>query len=522
MSRQSPHAGEVSAAEALELALALHANPQRAAELRARQLPAHGIANLLRLALAQPEALQEAANSTDLPGELLSDAARFFVEQQMLVEQCEGDPWRVLGALPGAPETQLREHHRLLVSLVHPDRSSEWPSAFADRVNKAWRALRSAEGRAQHDAGQLPTLPAVVSPATFRPNFAAAAVPGPVHGGSHRLRHLPAMLVGGIVIVAGGVLLLDDWVRQHYGQPASASLVASPSSLASGPDVAHQGTLQRDLSRVVVVDPVTSTAPTLPSEPGVALGMAAFFSYLGSNWSLYQRAATVDYVLTDAAQVADQQADDEVVLNAPPIERVTTSVAAAPRGDLQSAPARSRATRRSAAPPVAVADVPELPGAAQASQESPPVPNEEFGAFEASSVALAPAASSEIPDVGREQQVRALLDQFGAHFQQGDLIGLLDLFALDANPEHGGVPGLAARYAQLFGNTRSRSVRFDGIHWIEDSGRIRGAANIQITTWTAGQSRRVQRSGRVEFEVMLVGDRALIRHWVASGKASEA
>lgn len=85
--------------EALELALALHAAPGRIGELRARPLPTQDMAPLLRVALGQPDALAEAAAVFPADSHRLIDAARFFIEQQLLAREFDHDPWRVLGVM---------------------------------------------------------------------------------------------------------------------------------------------------------------------------------------------------------------------------------------------------------------------------------------------------------------------------------------------------------------------------------------------------------------------------------------
>ncbi|MGQ0800774.1 MAG: DnaJ domain-containing protein [Pseudomarimonas sp.] len=132
--------------EALHLALALHRQPALNAECRTQQLP-HDIIELLRIASGQAEAIAAAVMATQASAEELREAARFYVEQQLLARESEGDPWRVLGVHPGADAQQVREHRRLLVGLVHPDRSADWAAAYSDRVNRAWKMLKSPESR---------------------------------------------------------------------------------------------------------------------------------------------------------------------------------------------------------------------------------------------------------------------------------------------------------------------------------------------------------------------------------------
>ncbi len=129
--------------EALHLALALHRQPALNAECRIKQLP-NDVIEVLRVAAGQAEAVIAAVAATHSSADELREAARFYVEQQLLSRESESDPWRVLGVHPGADTQQIREHRRMLIGLVHPDRSADWEAAYADRVNRAWRVLKSA------------------------------------------------------------------------------------------------------------------------------------------------------------------------------------------------------------------------------------------------------------------------------------------------------------------------------------------------------------------------------------------
>ena len=136
----------MSSNQALQLAISLHGQPSLAAELRGRPLPV-GVSEVLRLASGHAPSMATATVATGLPSAALLEACRFFVEQQLLSRECEDDPWRSLGVDPGAEPELIREHRRLLVGLVHPDRGEDWAAAFSDRVNRAWRQLKTPEGR---------------------------------------------------------------------------------------------------------------------------------------------------------------------------------------------------------------------------------------------------------------------------------------------------------------------------------------------------------------------------------------
>jgi hypothetical protein len=511
----------MSNSEALDLALALHATPQRTGQLRARPLPVEGVTSLLRLALAQQDAVAEAADETDLPAELLVDAARFFVEQQMLVEDCEHDPWRVLGLPPGAPEYRLREHHRLLVRLVHPDRSSEWPAAFADRVNKAWRQLRRPEGRINTGpaSASLPTRQGFEL-APYRPSF-AAPLPGLLPAAAPRLRYLPLLLVAGIVVTAAALLWLDGWVTTNYGGDSALAKDDSEQPGAAGRVDRDAGPL---LSQRAGIDALPAAAPAAPrakleiahrtADAGAVQGLIAFFSYLGSTWEAHQRMR--------ASQLEAAVVEETPIALEAPQQTVSPARPAPPA--VEGHPPRADTPAEAVAAPVL--PVPRQTVAPRFAAASPRIAleSQQASALDSPESAIdnVPAEPPNILTNQAEAQVRQLLQRFGARYREGDLLGLLELFALDANAEEGGVPSLAAEYSQVFGTTRSREIRFDGVHWVQDRGRIRGGARVEIETQAPGRAQRSISSSQIEFEVQVDGQRARIMRWVASAASGGA
>lgn len=140
-----------SGGEALGVALDLFRAPALRTVLWARPLP-DGVGALLSIAAGSKESVRRASQRTGHPeGELL-EAARFYVQQVLLAENA--DAYRVLGAERGASHGILRDHHRLLLRWLHPDRSegAQWESALSTRVNQAWNQLRNEHARAQYDA----------------------------------------------------------------------------------------------------------------------------------------------------------------------------------------------------------------------------------------------------------------------------------------------------------------------------------------------------------------------------------
>jgi hypothetical protein len=127
----------------LARALAYH----RAPETHARHManaPVRPVefALLFRLAGGAPlEKFGIATSRVRDPGELRS-AARAYIQHVLF--QDGADPYRVLGLLPHASPDEIKEHHRLLMRLTHPDRaetSARWHSSYVSRINQAYNTL---------------------------------------------------------------------------------------------------------------------------------------------------------------------------------------------------------------------------------------------------------------------------------------------------------------------------------------------------------------------------------------------
>ena len=138
--------------EGIALALAFARAPSQFPELLhgRRRLPP-GVTALLKVAAGSPLADAESALAGAVSGEP-QQAAQFFIEQVLLAHSA--DHYRVLGVDPTAPAEQIKEHHRLLIRLFHPDRQQlpdARTAAFATRINLAYIVLRSPDTRANYD-----------------------------------------------------------------------------------------------------------------------------------------------------------------------------------------------------------------------------------------------------------------------------------------------------------------------------------------------------------------------------------
>lgn len=143
----------------VDLALAYYRRPLDYQDRRslATPLPA-GMERLLWLANGSPEAIAAETRWTGARADELRDAARFCIQQWCLARSA--DPYRVLGVQPGAALEQIKEHHRLLMRLFHPDRvgggDETWTDQYASRINEAWTAVSRSHGSMTPDGPSYP------------------------------------------------------------------------------------------------------------------------------------------------------------------------------------------------------------------------------------------------------------------------------------------------------------------------------------------------------------------------------
>lgn len=411
--------------EALELALAQHAMPARVDELRARALPA-GMTELLRVALAQEDTLARASAACRVAPAQLVEAARFFVEQQLLARRFEGDPWRQLGLSPGDDADKVRIHHRLLVRLVHPDRSDDWADGFADRVNRAWRQLRDAG----FEATPAPaTAAAVVDPAWEPVPAAEAPLPGtwaPVPQPSPRTRPVWPLL-----LAAASLAALAWWSARDDHEPASVPAPVAITLPAAMP-----------APEPIAADP---SPPVLTTEP-----------------------VPLSLLLPDPVVPAPDPAPRPPPA---PVRRAVT----APATTATTAAASVDTVTEPLAQPVPEPAVP------------PPTPPRQ-----------APSDS----------EAMAVLDDYSARYQAGDLEGVLALFARDVHADNARFAPVALDLAAAFRHTSRRELQWQSLTWQRHADRIVGHGRYALSVQPRGAVRRRKETGRLVFELVRDGDQA--------------
>ena len=190
-----------------------------------------GMDRLLWLANGSPEAVETAVLLTGARPQELQDAARFCIQQLCFVRGA--NPHRVLGLEPGAAPERIKEHHRLLMRLFHPDRAAgkeTWTEGYAARVNEAWTTLSRTPspfdaqsssappelGGSSAGSHRFPTPPGFPPPARRRVRIPSQWVPG--------------LVLSGLALVA--TLVLGSWYLDQSMLRRPESL---PPAIGAGP-----------------------------------------------------------------------------------------------------------------------------------------------------------------------------------------------------------------------------------------------------------------------------------------------
>lgn len=134
---------------AVRVAIDLLQMPSRVRMIRQAPLP-DGMGLLLRVAACDAGAASEAAAITGRAETFVTEAAAFFVEQILL--DPDADSYRVLGALPASPSSDLRRNMALLVRWLHPDVAKGADrSRYVARVTYAWDDVKTPDRRQSYD-----------------------------------------------------------------------------------------------------------------------------------------------------------------------------------------------------------------------------------------------------------------------------------------------------------------------------------------------------------------------------------
>lgn len=220
--------------DSIGLALALARTPSRFPELlHGRGKLPRDMVNLLHAAAGN---IGDRKNISPLnrPSASVQEAAVFFIEHVLLSHNA--DHYRVLGLPRTASRDAIKEHHRLLMRLFHPDRhqfDNERQLAIATRVNQAYSVLRSPETRKIYDS----TLGDIDAPPIEHINLSATLNEKRIiYFKILFFRYLPQLSLGIIALISSAVVIAVYFEHSQYDlvknlSYSAASLQGKPESL---------------------------------------------------------------------------------------------------------------------------------------------------------------------------------------------------------------------------------------------------------------------------------------------------
>ncbi|MDQ1314391.1 MAG: hypothetical protein QG662_500 [Pseudomonadota bacterium] len=493
----------IDTAGIVALALAFHRAPTQHADLLHGRTPLPpGVDILLKLAGGSaPDPAHAALASPDE----LKAAAMFFVEQVLFHHDVSH--YRVLGVEPGASLDQIKEHHRLLMRVFHPDRDNradDWKGAFATRINLAYSNLRDPDARQRHDA----ELKQVVQPGS--PSRAARRAT-PMHRPAARvsrasglppivMRHLPQWVLAGTALVAFGV------VGTVYLDNPPAHTVAAGIPIPPAAPMRETAAELAPAVETIITGPETTALPpapdALPQQPASIAAPAPMVTLMPAS---APKPAPAPVQTPPRTRTPVQVATRPVLYKTPALPARATVSHQAPATAPQ--PAMGRAAQ-------GVANIVPAPVLAQPSDEPAltdiaPVPNPQPEVMVPKLARPAPR-TAEVATRPTQADPNTTLSQFKSSYERGDTQAFMSLFDEVAIGSAGGKSQIRRQHDSLFRTTDLRHIAIDGMAWSQEGDWIRGEGRYRKTQMPKGELKLQTETGIIRIELLRNGGRALI------------
>ena len=450
-----------SGSDCTSLAVEFFREPSRFPDLLhgRRRLPL-GVTALLQMA-ANNRSLQENAQ---VDGEL-QQAARFFIEHVLMAHNASH--YRVLGVDPTASLEEIKEHHRLLMRLYHPDRQAtvdERSDAIATRINQAYTVLRHPDARGTYDLSLADRrdFKSATPPHVRRPQ--SVAVESPIQRmrmPPFVVRHLPQFALGSVSLVAAVGVALVYLNREPAADPIGTSKGSLAQALESQAPPATLHATPTAIARTQP-EPLPPELPPIDTKP-----------------------------METAVPVAVSMGEHEPTTMPATIKVVVVKPVVPPLVEPE------QASKRISPTPVFKEAKPTEPGPAAS----------------AAPVAVDHPAAPEIkpgpPSLPRDR-LNSLVARLAEQYQRGDVNNLLELFDASAHIERGDKTQIRAEYSELFRNSENRTLYIWDLIWSGDGKVIRGEGNFQTQIVRKGEPSPKVTNGAVTIEVIQRNDRPLI------------
>lgn len=438
-------------------------------------------------------------NERDL--ESLADAARFYIEQTLF--RRDADHYRLLGLNPGAEDTQIKEHHRLLMRLFHPDRTpgtDDWKDSYVNRINHAYNALRDEATRRQYDADMASGR---IGMARDQGNSRSHVVPG--YRGDRReayppvpkrtSRRIPIYVMSAVALLAllfvGSVYIQNRPTQKHGMQLVEAAPSADHGSAkqqstpgaARNEDVRMSPELEARLDDLLAMDQVAKAR----NEAYAKSAASSRDSHVRSKFS------EADIKVADKTSTkapASALIVPVPVAPAPPVQSLAPAVMPAPQ------PATSAST---------AASLRMTDGLKPGTQQVDPATTQ------AHPLPQAMLRQPEIAAVGiQAHELEKLLFRYVMYYERGDITGFMALFEEGARANAGGKAKIRQEYERFFKNSQMRNLDFGPANWKSGADISTAKIPYRVTIRSQGDSEAKVFSGVLFFEATKRGNDLLI------------
>jgi curved DNA-binding protein CbpA len=391
--------------------------------------------------------------------ENLQEACRFYIEQTLF--RRDADHYRLLGLNPGADEPQIKEHHRLLMRLFHPDRlpeSNDWKDNYVNRINHAYNVLRDESSRQRYDM-ERETEPMTTDPAQ-------AGKRSPVIAGyrsgrneaypsasNRKSQRVPIYVMSGVALSAilfVGSVYLDNRPRQINDMQVAGAVQSSDGDTGNSraarlagnrDDIQISPELEARLDDLIAMDKIAlaglSPRKAHPEKDGNIEKMRGNSSGVAGN------------------SVGSMPKKPQVSASAP----VVTSTSKSTSALVSLAP--EPPTTPSAMP----ASNPASLKMASAMKPAPSMVDAPVSLPMPSAQAAPPAPSVQADADMRIRELEKLLFRYVLYYERGDITAFLALFDDGARANAGGKPRIRQEYERFFKNTQIRNLDFGQAHW---------------------------------------------------------
>jgi curved DNA-binding protein CbpA len=453
--------------------------------------------SLLQLTASNSEFLGIYYKNNPIVKDKLQEAILFFVKQVFFVQ--DASYYRVLGVAPNASQEQIKDNHRLLIRLFHPDRHNnqgEWSEVYAWRVNQAYNTLRKSDSRRHYDESrqtQAQEFAAIAKPRIISHSNKNVFTP------SHNSQNVPYIVLSGLAILA----LL--FVMHVYYSDRRPRLIVSTAETADIHKPPSQ--LSQEKLRIFAEPELDTTSPASNTQRSFRPSI----DYRGSNESTLS-------TKTGFEKTPESNKSNPIFLATLETPESKPVIKQEPAPVIKQEPAlkkkehyvldkalRTQSEKRTNDS----IEIKKIPGNSKGLSREVSTPHRKK--VDVNMLAQTGYSKQPARPIFTERELGILLGRFVRAYERGNLESFMRFFS--KNARSGGKRGkhyIREDYKKLFDNTISRRMRFNNIEWLSVGNIMKGRGRFSVEVRTRGEEYAKKRKGQVVFEVGQENGRSIV------------